>query len=79
MAELRGNPINFLRQWPNDATLTLIHLRREYQQLFTTTGREEQRGLWREIANEVNHQHQNYNVITTKLNMLKLILKPTYI
>jgi hypothetical protein len=75
MAALQGNPINFLRQWPNDAALTLIRARREFQPLFATSSREQQRGYWAQISQLVNLAHPNYLVITTKLNTLKLVLK----
>jgi len=75
MAQLQANLPNFLTQWPNDATLCLINERRAFQQLFSTSSRNDHRRYWRRIADAINAVHPNYQVNRkhwrTKSNTLK--------
>ena len=60
MAQLNAAVVNFFTQWPDDATLTLIQNRRQYQHDFSRTRIHDQKRLWRRIARNINNAHPNF-------------------
>ena len=60
MAQLNAAVVNFFIQWPDDAMLTLIQNRRQYQHEFSRTRIHDQRRLWRRIARNINNAHPNF-------------------
>ena len=52
-------PVFFIA-WPDDATLTLIQLRRQYQGHFSISRIRDQGALWAQISQGVTAQHPGF-------------------
>lgn len=75
-------PVFFIA-WPNDATLTLIQLRRQYQGQFATSRLRDQGVFWAQISQGVIAQHPGFRPTPqqcrSKWNNLKVDFRVIFI
>ena len=69
---------NIQNAWPDDATLTLIRLRRQYQHQFSTSRVHDQHVYWEEICQHVTNQHPNFAPTMTQCRTKWKSLKSGY-